>query len=316
MKTGKFIMPAVVAVVLVVVLTGSSLALRPEREYRATPDDYGIIHRDAHIMTADSVCLAGWFFPAQDTTGIANRVIGHHPVEDFLRVPAREYEIQHREPRPTVVICNGDGGNMTWLIMPAYHLFTHGYNVLVFDWRGFGASDDWPMNPDMLCLTEFLEDYRAAIKWVTQQPEVDSSAIGVFGYSTGAYLSFAMAASDPNVTAFAGRGLISSFDDVVPILQAIDPDRPVLVPEDYPSQLQPINAAESFDKPAFIIVGENDRRSTPDMASRVYEALKGPKELWVVEGAGHGGANAPEYVNYPEFFVRLATFFDEHLKTR
>ncbi len=295
------------------IFAGTGLALKPDREYPATPSDYGIVFREVEIVTADSITVAGWFFPAQDTAGIVNALVGRMPLPPSYKGEARTYQTLDDEKKATIVICDGDAGNMAYQILYAYHLFTQGFNVLLFDWRGFGASDDWPMNPDQLCYTEFLWDFEAALEYVKQQPEVDSTRIGVFGFSTGAYLSFAMASKSDNVAAYAGRALMTSFAEVAPILKALAPERPLLLPDDYPKNLQPIVVAESITIPVFLVVGEDDDRTPPEMSRRIFAKLQGPKELWIVENAGHGGGKAPEYVNYPEFFNRLAAFFIEHL---
>ncbi len=292
----------------------SAFSLSPAREYQALPSDYGIIYRDMDIMTEDSLIIKGWFYPAQDTSGIQNQNVGRFPVPEPYKSKPREYKTIDESPRPTVVICDGDSGNMTYLIIYAYNLTIRGFNVLTFDWRGFGHSDSWATDKDQLCYTEYLLDYDAAVYAITKEAEVDSTRIGVFGFSTGAYLSFAIASRNENVSVFAGRALITSFSEVAPILKNLDPDRPLLLPEDYPEELQPINAAGDLTKPAFLIVGENDDRTPVQMSKRVYDKLLGKKELWIVEGADHGGANAPEFIDYPVFFDRLARFFDEHLK--
>lgn len=291
------------------VLLSSSWALKPEKEYPAVPTDYGIIYREAHLTTDDSIQINAWFFPAQDTAGIFNDAVGHFPLPEELKRSSRPYRTLDSLRRPTVIICNGDAGNMAWLIYHAYPLFVNGFNVLTFDWRGFGASQDWPIEPDFLCHTEFLRDYNAVVNYVKQQPEVDSMRIGLFGFSTGAYLSMAVVAARDDIAAFAGRALITSFDEVVPILKQAAPDRPVIIPEDYPMDLQPIIAAEKLRCPVLLIVGENDQRTPPAMSQKVMAALKGPKELWIVPGASHGGANGPEYLHREEFFERLIAFF-------
>ena len=183
--------------------------------------------------------------------------------------------------------------------------------MLTFDWRGFGESGEWPIDSDRLSYTEFLFDYDAAIDYAIARPETAPNAIGLFGFSTGAYLSIAMAAKRDDVSAFVGRGLISAFDDVMVILEDQVPDRSLLPPSGYPTALEPINAASQVTAAVLLIVGENDTRTPEWMSLAVYERLAGPRELWVVPGAEHGGADAPEYVNYPEFFVRVCSFFEK-----
>jgi len=308
--------PLAASVALLLLLPASpARAMKPERGYRAIPADYGIIARELTITTRDSIPLRAWFYPAQDTVGIANDLVGAEiPVPGERRPPARAYRASPGGPRPTVVISGGDAGNMTYLIFYAYQLFTRGFNVMTFDWRGFGESAPWPLEQDRLCVTEFLTDYDAALDSLLRQPEVGARGVGVLGFSTGAYLSFAEAARRPEVRAFAGRALMTSFDDLIPIIQSLDPDRRWTAPPDYPWELLPVNAAKNLHVPALLVVGENDRRTPPWMSRRIAAELAGPKELWVVPGAEHGGARAPEMTGYPEFFERLAAFFHRYLK--
>jgi hypothetical protein len=299
----------VLTVMLFCLFAETGITLNPQHEYQALPADYGIIYREFKVVTDDSITIRGWFMPAQDTLGITNFLVGHLPVPERFLKTARPYQTIDSTRRPTVIICNGDAGNMAYLIYHAYHLFTAGFNVVLFDWRGFGHSDKWPAERNQLCYSEYLDDYRAVIGYTASQPEVDPDRIGLFGFSTGAYLSFAMAAESELVSAYAGRALMTSFDDVLPILKKLAPERNLCAPEDYPVELEPINASENIDIPVFLIVGENDDRTPVWMSEKIVSKLKGPKQLWIVESAGHGGANGPEYVASDEFFSRLGTFF-------
>jgi len=296
------------------IFTKSLHALRPERGYLATPLDYGIIYKEVTFKTTDGLNIKGWFFPAQDTAGIANHLVGRLlPVPDSLKCEPRPYRKLYEQKRPTIVICDGDAGNMTYSIFYSYHLFTKGFNVFTFDWRGFGESDEWPMERDRLSYTEFLLDYEVALDFLKEQSEVDSTKIGVFGFSTGAYLSFAMIAKRKDIAAYAGRALLTSFDELLHILKKVKPNRNFKAPEGYPKELIPINAAKRIDIPVYLIVGEKDDRTPPWMSEKIFKELKGPKELWIVPEASHGGVKGPEMINYPEFFIKLTNFFAKYL---
>ncbi len=300
---------------LVLSFTASSvLALKPERKYPVKPSEYGIIYQEITFMTIDGLRIKAWFYPAQDTVGIDTRFVGRFPLPDSLKRAGRTYRTPDTRRRPTIIIPVADAGNMSYTIFYAYHLFTRGFNVLTFDWRGFGESADWPIDQEELCYSEFLRDYEAAIDYTKCRPEVDTTRIGVFGYSTSAYLSFAVAAKRSDVRAFAGRALMSSFADVIPILNKIFPERPPRRrPTGYPEELEPINAAIHIRCPVFLIVGDKDDRTPPWMSEKVANRIRTPHQVWVVANAEHGGMEAPEYKNYPEFFVRLSAFYHEHL---
>jgi fermentation-respiration switch protein FrsA (DUF1100 family) len=136
------------------------------------------------------------------------------------------------------------------------------------------------------------------------------------GFSTGAYLSFAIAAKRNDIAACVGRALMTSFVDILSILKKVSPDRSFLAPENYPSELLPVNATKKVLIPVFLIVGEKDHRTPVWMSKKIADELKGPKELWVVPHAEHGGMNGPEFITYPEFFDKVAAFYGKYLKDK
>lgn len=304
------------SLIIPVVLTFTRVGwgMRPLEGYPVVPSDYGIIYDPVTFETSDGLSLKGWFFPAQDTAGISNQLVGRLiPVPDSLKPPLRPYMLDDVRVGATVVICPGDAGNMSFSILYAYNLFIEGFNVFTFDWRGFGESEDWPINQDQLIHTEFLADYEAALNYLITRPEVDSFRIGLLGFSTGAYMSFAMADSRDDISALAVRAAITSFDDLLLILKRLDPGRAWQAPEDYPDSLLPINAAPDISIPVLLVVGKEDERTPVWMSQRVCDLLAGPGELWIVEGAGHGDRAAPEMVVYSQFFQRIAEFFKQNL---
>jgi len=56
-----------------------------------------------------------------------------------------------------------------------------GFVTLVFDYRYFGDSEGEPRS--QIFPLEMVEDYRNAITWVSDQPEVDPHRIGIWGTS-------------------------------------------------------------------------------------------------------------------------------------
>lgn len=294
---------------------GPCLALKPDPHYPSTPGDFGILFDEVAFATADSLTLRGWFIPAQDSAGIALDLLGRHlSVPPELRRERRPYEPSPGPRGPVIVMCDGDAGNMAYALFFARHWFTQGFHVFMFDWRGFGESDPWPMDADLLCIPEFLTDYDAAIDCAKARPEVDRRRIGLFGYSTGAYLSFAMLARRSDIHAFVGRGIMTSFADLVEVLRVVDPERGFRAPRDYPPDLEPVRAAPRVQAPVFLIVGAEDQRTPPWMTRRVAALVPGPIEVWEVPGATHGGTRGPELTNYPWFFERVLAFYQRTLK--
>ena len=285
-------------------------ALSPDSVYTLRPENWALMYRELDIKTKDSVNIKVWFVPAQE----------HQPVDTiraYYKSPRkRVYILSDTIPKPTIVVCNGDAGNMVGLISFINGYVREGYNVVTFDWRGFGESGKFTIDKNYLCYTEFLIDYDAVVNAISSFAEVDNSKIGVFGFSTGAYLSFATAYKNPHVKCFVGRALMTSFDDFLPLLFEIYPNKKDVVkkPTNYPNDLHPINIAPNFNKPAMLIVGEKDKRTPIWMSKTIFGLLKGEKELWIVDNASHGGANGPEFIDFNLFIKKTVAFYDKYLK--
>lgn len=278
------------ALLLVILISGSVQAIMPDRKYRFYPEKLGLIYRDLEVKTPDGLKIKTWFYPAQDSLSAKELE------QAWSSGQKRGYKTLDSKKRPTVIICNGDAGNMSWQqYYMAMNYTANGYNVVTFDWRGFGESDDWKMNTDYLVYTELLIDYNSVIDVVIKQPEVDARRLAVIGWSTGAYLSMAAASKREEVKCFIGQALMTSFEEVLPIIRNIPKNigRNLIVPADYPLELNPINIAPEFHKATLLIVGENDERTPVWMSEKIQKAIPDKCETWIVPGATHGGPDGP-----------------------
>lgn len=299
-------MKRVVLCALLCLWSVAAFAILPDRTYRFYPEKLGLIYKDLQVTTLDGLQIKTWFFPAQVTP---SEQILDAAWENPVKRPYRTIDTLRR---PTIIICNGDASNMSWQqLIHAQYFTDKGYNVATFDWRGFGRSSDWAMNTDHLVYTELLLDYHAVIGEVLKQREVDASAIAVFGWSTGAYLSMAAASRYDNIKALVAVGLMTSFEEAYPVLKKVpkNVDRDLIVPNDYPMELQPLALAPTWDKATLLIVGELDDRSPVWMSEKLFARIPAPKELWIVEGAQHGGPQGPA-----RDFALLNRRIDEFLK--
>jgi len=289
---------------LLFVVLNSIFSLKPVREYPFRPENFGMIYKELKAITSDDYQINIWFFPAQEV---------EEPFWKYFQEPIkREYETLSDKPKPTIIICPGDAGNMAHLVQFAYYLAPKGYNVVTFDWRGFGESDDFPIKENYFCHTEFFKDYDAVLDTIKQFDEVDSDKIGIYGFSTSAYLTMATIYRRQDINCFIARGLLTDLKT----LQAYyleEHNEFVEIPSDYPSELYPKNIANKFDIPTLLIVGEFDKITPVWMSENIYSQLIGEKELWIVEHTGH----APEWdeeIGLDNYIERMAEFFDKYLK--
>ena len=290
---------------------GNCHAIIPDTVYIRKPESMGLIYKNLEVITNDGYKIETWFFPAQSP-------LSEGELRD-LNGNRRTYETQDETKRPTIIVCNGDAGNMSYFQLYLAKSWTsRGFNVVTFDWRGFGKSSPFAMDRNYLCYTEMLEDYRAVVRTTSEQEEVLNGAIAVVGWSTGAYLSMITAYTDDLVNAFVGRSLPTDFDDFIPLVMKYKNKtrNELLVQEDFPTELMPVHIAPEFGKPLFLIVGENDFRTPVWMSRKIIESVPGttPKELMIVENAAHGGKEEPILIAFDDFIKRTSDFLMDNLR--
>lgn len=297
--------------ILLLLLNISLFAIQPDTVYVRMPEQLGLMYKSLYVKTSDGYQIATWFFPAQEAISD----------EEFTQLNGskRPYKTLDKNPRPTIIICNGDAGNMSYFQLALAEKWTAmGFNVVTFDWRGFGASSKFEMNTNYLCYTEMLTDYEAVIEVVAAQPEVKRGAIAVMGWSTGAYLSMIAAYNNELVDAFIGRSLATDFEDFIPLVMQVKNKtrEQLIVPDDFPAKQMPIYIAKNFKKPVFLINGDQDLRTPVWMSEKILSELPAetPRELMIVKGAGHGGKEDPIILAFDNFITHCTEFLNKNLK--
>ena len=284
-----------------------SYAIIPDRKYVRLPQNVGMIYKEMDVTTKDGYRIETWFYPAQD---VPSEGAGQDE-----RLPCKTIDDSRR---PTLIICNGDAGNMSYQQISLATLYAaNGFNVVTFDWRGFGESSEFEMDADYLCYTEMLTDFDAVIKAVSKDKVVDKKRIYVMGWSTGAYLAMIAAHNNRLVKGCILSGTPSSFEDVIPHLVKVHPkgktEKNLLVPDDFPRGLMPARVAPEFRKDILLVVGSEDDRTPQWMSEKIYNALPEGinKKLSVYEGAGHGGAAFPFFVDWERWAEETVEFMKE-----
>lgn len=158
MKTRKTYFYAKLFLVIVFFsLLTKAYALKPQREYTLKPDAIGIKYETYKIKVNDSVTLNSWVCLQSDLK------------------------------RPFIIISDSDAGNMGYYLGQAKALFDEGYNVVLYDYRGFGESSDFKMNPNMVYYNEFSEDLNKTLEFVNTKFQPKS--IVLYGLSMGTIVS-------------------------------------------------------------------------------------------------------------------------------
>jgi fermentation-respiration switch protein FrsA (DUF1100 family) len=105
---------------------------------------------------------------------------------------------------PTIVMANGFTGVKEQILPDFAAKFVNaGFVTMVFDYRYFGDSEGEPLSQNFPL--EMVEDIRNAITWVSEQPEVDSQRVGIWGASFGGGLVLYVGTYDRRVKAVVSQ---------------------------------------------------------------------------------------------------------------
>jgi len=154
-------------------------------------------------------------------------------------------------------------------------LWSFGYNVLAFDYRGFGGNSGTPTE------TGLYEDAIAAYQYLSHVHGVPASRIIVAGRSLGASVAVDVATRLPT----GGLVLFSPIDSVPAAASRLYPWAPVrlLTRYDFDNTLK----AKNIDVPLLFVYGIHDSYMPLSDARALFEEFRGPKKIVETSGGHH-----------------------------
>lgn len=109
-----------------------AFALKPSKEYKNKPEKYGLKYESLKIKTSDGADLSAWYFPNQQ-----------------------------KRSTNLIVVCHNGEGNMADYLDRVSRLLSGDYNVMIFDYRGFGQSSPFEIDEKMYIYPQFTKDFEA-----------------------------------------------------------------------------------------------------------------------------------------------------------
>jgi len=257
-KTLKWVFK--LSLLILIPLWGSGCAngifYQPSKRMAPTPDTRGHRFESVAFQASDGVALTGWWLPATST------------------------------PKGTVIHFHGNAQNMSSHIQYAEWLPAAGYNLFVFDYRGYGESLGVPTRRGL------IRDGMAALETVRGRPDVNPDDLFVWGQSLGGTVALqSMMRSEIPIRAaiidstFISHGKIVSdkMKQFPWFLQPLRLLRPLLVTSSYDA----IDAVKKLpDLPIYFIHGAKDNVIPFAHSQRLHE-LAPTSKLWIIPKAGH-----------------------------
>jgi uncharacterized protein len=255
-------------------------------DFSFTPWEFQVNYEEVDLVTADGVAFGAWFFRQSGSPQV-------------------------------VVISPGHKSRREALLGIGVALWRKGFNVVIYSYRGMSGSDRALVTMGV----REVQELEAAIAFARRR--VRGARIGLLGYSMGAVVSLLGAAGDPSVEALV---LDSPFKDLRTVIKenirryTLLPGAPLVAAVGLwlrmrhgvrLSESSPIAVLTGLEpRPVFFIHGGADALTSVHHSRQLHDAYKGPREIWVVQGAPHTGAYFADRELYLE---RVAGFFARNL---
>ena len=274
----------VASVVVILRLTGCMESLFYHPTVAPTPVPAGLAGAElVEFASRDGARLCGWFIPAQPSIGGTAK-------------PA------------TILHVHGNAGNMNDHAWFTEYLPAAGFNIFIFDFRGYGQSEGraWTRNA-------LLDDTHAALDYLVTRSDVDRGRIGMYGQSLGGSIGLNVMAERGEVRAAVIESAFASWREEA--ASAVGGEPPawwarVLAWLLISDRARPDEAiARCAPRPILIMHGDSDGTVPIEHGRRLRAAGGANVELVEVSGGDH---NSLRETN-PEIEQQVVWFFRSHL---
>lgn len=237
------------------------------------------------FTSADGTRLHGWFIPAR---GAATA--------------------EQRREHATILHVHGNAGNIVSHVYFSEHLPPSGYNVFIFDFRGYGQSEGSATRRE-----DLIADTHAALDHILARDDVDPERIGLYGQSLGAAIALNVMADRAEIRASVFESAFASWRDAA--ATALGGERPIFLAAWTAAvcirdHARPIDAIARIDRPMLLLHGSGDGIVPAVHSRRLAAAAPRHARLVILEGGGHNTLRD----SHPEIDAQVVSFYREHLE--
>jgi hypothetical protein len=229
MNTIKFFNAVFTLLILSAIISSPLFALNPSTTYAQLPSKFNMVYNEFSVDASDGARLNAWYFPGNVKT------------------------------TKLILMCHNGEGNMADYMRKVDMFTSHGYNIVIFDYRGFGKSSKFNIDKNMFIYPQFQDDVLSMIRYCSK---TYSSNISLYGWGIGAGLALGIGVHHPDVQFIIADTPFLSMEDLEKKFSSWD--TPMQVPfAGYDKQNEPIygldyKIGKSIRK-VLIILGSNDK---------------------------------------------------------
>lgn len=229
---------------------GNKLFYYPTQNGPATPATWGFRYRQIKFQSKDGTNLHGW-------------MIAPH----------------HNKSKGTVVFSHGNAGSIGYHLGFVMWLAKAGYQVMMYDYRGYGKSAGKAGRQGM------IEDARAAIAYATNEAATTKTPVISYGHSIGGVKSVAaIARAKPaGLKVVVIDAAFASYREMARLIGGR------LAEELVTDDMAPVKLiAEISPLPLLVIHGRKDPVVPFSQGLKLFKAAAQPKTLFEVKEGMHG----------------------------
>lgn len=265
-----------------------------------------------------SACDSLFYYPDPDTHFTPDKVNLRFKSITLTEADGTRLALWHilpegRERRAVVIQFHGNAENMTTHFLFVGWLAEQGFDVVTFDYRGYGSSSGTPERHGLVA------DGRAVVDWALAQAEFSGKDVFLFGQSLGGAVVLPVAVATPPYR-LAGVITESTFDSYRDLARTKLADMWLTWPFQWPlsylvsDDFSPVEAAPRLTVPFLMIHGTGDTLIPLRHGKRLFEACGSKdKEFWEVPGGAHTAAFGEDDSIWRD---RLVDWLSRHLRRR
>ncbi len=256
-----------------VISSFTSMALSPSKAYKVTPDKFGMTYKEEKIKTTDAAVLNAWFF-----------------------------ELPKKTTNWIVISGSGDG-NMADNLEIANSFMSAGYNVAMYDYRGYGSSSEFKIDPELYIYPQFITDLNAVLDYLRKSRAI--TKFNLYGLNIGAGLSIGVGANRPETQKIIADGPWIGLEVMKKKIKEKN-GKEINMPFGFDKNYEPMYAMEKTKgvKGLMVVVSAQDKLIQP----ADIKQIKSVSEMYIVRTSGSNEENFSTDKNV--YFEKVAKFLN------